>query len=47
VRLRDYLADWSEADALEASQVINKLTTSLKDSIRATAAGSTTTTHTA
>ena len=47
VRLRDYLADWSEADALEASQVINKLTESLKDSIRATAAGSITTNQTA
>lgn len=42
-RLRDYLADWSEEDALEASQILQKLTTSLKDSIRATAAGSTTT----
>jgi DNA-binding MarR family transcriptional regulator len=41
-RLRDYLADWSEEDALEASQILQKLTTSLKDSIRATAAGSTT-----
>ncbi|MFJ4028269.1 MarR family winged helix-turn-helix transcriptional regulator [Paenarthrobacter sp. NPDC089989] len=43
VRLRDYLADWSEEDALEASKVLQKLSTSLKDSIRATAAGSTTT----
>lgn len=42
-RLRDYLADWSEEDALEASLVLQKLTGSLKDSIRATAAGSTTT----
>ncbi|MFF1830222.1 MarR family winged helix-turn-helix transcriptional regulator [Paenarthrobacter sp. NPDC058040] len=43
VRLRDYLADWSEEDALEASHVLQKLSASLKDSIRATAAGSTTT----
>ena len=42
-RLRDYLADWSEEDALEASHVLQKLSASLKDSIRATAAGSTTT----
>jgi DNA-binding MarR family transcriptional regulator len=42
-RLRDYLADWSEDDALEATHVLQKLSTSLKDSIRATAAGSTTT----
>ncbi|MFE4198056.1 MarR family winged helix-turn-helix transcriptional regulator [Paenarthrobacter sp. NPDC056912] len=47
VRLRDYLGDWSEDDALEASQVLQKLTESLKDSIRATAAGSITTNHTA
>lgn len=43
IRLRDYLADWSEEDALEASHVLQKLSASLKDSIRATAAGSTTT----
>ncbi|MFP3578799.1 MarR family transcriptional regulator [Arthrobacter sp. fls2-241-R2A-200] len=46
VRVRDYLGDWSEEDARDASEVLQKLTDSLKDSIRATAAGSTTTNYT-
>ena len=33
-RLRDYLAEWSEDDALEAGRVIEKLTDSLTRSIR-------------
>jgi hypothetical protein len=33
-RLRDYLAEWSEGDALEAGRVIGKLTDSLNRSIR-------------
>lgn len=39
--LQAYLADWSEDDALEASQILKKLSGSLRDSIRATAAGAT------
>ncbi|WP_284974207.1 MarR family winged helix-turn-helix transcriptional regulator [Arthrobacter sp. efr-133-TYG-104] len=46
VRLRDYLGGWSEEDARDASEVLQKLTDSLKDSLRATAAGSTTTNYT-
>jgi len=40
-RLQEYLADWSEDDALEASLILRKLAGSLKDSIRATTAGAT------
>lgn len=44
-RLRDYLAEWSEEDALEAGHVLQKLTESLNHSIRAKAAGHTTSNH--
>jgi DNA-binding MarR family transcriptional regulator len=40
-RLQEYLADWSEEDALEASEMLKKLAGSLKDSFRATTAGAT------
>ncbi|OFI37614.1 transcriptional regulator [Arthrobacter sp. SW1] len=33
-RLRDYLAEWSEEDALEAARVLGKLTDSLSRSVR-------------
>ena len=47
LNLRAYLAEWSEEDALEAGQVLEKLTTSLNHSVRATAAGSHHSNHTA
>jgi DNA-binding MarR family transcriptional regulator len=42
--LQDYLRDWSEEDAGNTAQTLHKLTESLKQSVRATAAG--TITHT-
>jgi DNA-binding MarR family transcriptional regulator len=47
LNLRAYLAEWSEEDALEAGQILEKLTTSLNHSVRATAAGSHHSNHTA
>ncbi|MEZ2389364.1 MarR family winged helix-turn-helix transcriptional regulator [bacterium RCC_150] len=40
LNLRAYLAEWSEEDALEAGQVLEKLTATLNHSVRATTAGS-------
>ena len=40
--LQAYLADWNEDDATATAAMLNKLTTSLKNSIRARAAGTTT-----
>ena len=40
LNLRSYLEEWSEDDALEAGEVLAKLTASLNHSVRATAAGS-------
>ena len=38
--LQDYLRDWSEEDAGTTAKILHKLTESLKQSARATAAGS-------
>ncbi|UVJ40488.1 MarR family winged helix-turn-helix transcriptional regulator [Arthrobacter sp. CJ23] len=46
-RVRNYLSDWSEEDALEATRVLQKLTASLQDAPRAMAAGSSHTNQTA
>jgi DNA-binding MarR family transcriptional regulator len=42
--LQDYLRDWSEEDAGTTARILHKLTESLKQSARATAAGTLTTT---
>jgi DNA-binding MarR family transcriptional regulator len=42
--LQDYLRDWSEEDAGTTARILHKLTESLKQSARATAAGTITTT---
>lgn len=42
--LQDYLRDWSEEDAGDTAKTLRKLTESLKNSARATAAGHPTTT---
>lgn len=42
--LQDYLRDWSEEDAGNTARTLHKLTESLKNSARATAAGNPTTT---
>jgi len=42
--LQDYLRDWSEEDAGTTAKILHKLTESLKQSARATAAGTITTT---
>jgi hypothetical protein len=39
--LQGYLADWNEDDAVATAAMLNKLTASLKNSIRARAAGTT------